>query len=152
MTGRASAWLDEAGEVRRLREGVADVEHAPLAGVPREAPRNLECPFVASCGRLQLTGAPRPTELRRACSLGCGERERAVEQRNSTELFALDELLQQAGARERACAQLRKGSLAPLGLGLPPKDERPNAIHELLVRSGGCIEPCVEVALHGARL
>ena len=44
--GRAET--EQPGEVRRLGERVADIEHAALARVPRQAPGNLDRPLVGS--------------------------------------------------------------------------------------------------------
>ena len=143
---------DEACEVGRLRERVTDVEHAPLAGVAREAPRNLQRSLVAFGRCLQLTGAPWAAELGRPRPLGRCERERAVEQRHPPELVATHELPDEGRSRERPFAQLRERALAAVGLGRPAEHEQPDAIDELLVRARRRLEPGVEVSLHDTRL
>src|SRR5439155_15477671 len=84
--GRAEG--DEAGEIRRFGERVADVEDALLAAVAREAPWDLERPLVALGRRLQLARAPFVSALR------YGACETRVQEHDAAELVAPDELLQ----------------------------------------------------------
>ncbi len=108
---------DEAGEIRRLGEGVADVEHVPLAVVARERPRDLERALVADRGRAQATRPRGAVDLARLRPLGRREREPAVEHGDAVELLAPHELAQEPGPRERPVAELLERARAAVGLG-----------------------------------
>ena len=140
--GRAEA--DEAGEVDRLGKGVADVEHARLAAVAREAPRDLDRPLVASAGPAQLAralpGAPGP---------GC-ERDCIIEQAHARELVRGDEVGEQCGPRQRRPGDAGRRLGQHLRLGLPAKGEPVKAAHELLGRDGCELELRAEARVHRA--
>src|SRR5439155_20201661 len=117
---------------------------ALLAVVPGKGPWNLERPLVGRRWCVQQARPPRPVALARARPLARGERERVVEQRDTCELLARDELVQQSGAGQRAVAELRERSLAPVRLWGPPHRQPPAAGDGLLVGAGGRVEPCAE--------
>ena len=142
------AKADEAGEVCRLGEGVADVEYVALAVVAGERPRDLDRALVAGRGSAQLARAPRAAALARPCSLRSCECKRRVQHGNAVELLAPHELPQEPGPRQRAVAELLERTRTPLGLGRPAQDEPPGAVDELLVGPGRCREPLVKVSLH----
>jgi UDP-glucose 4-epimerase len=140
---------NEAREVGGLRERVTDVEHARLAVVAGEKPRDLDRSLVARGRRTKLAWPRRPSDLARARALGGCEGDGTVEERDALELVARDELPQETRAGERAVAELLECGFASCVLGRAPHRKEPCALDELLVASRGGVEPALDAVAHG---
>ena len=107
----------QPGEVRRLREDVAKVEHPLLVVVAGEAPRNLDRALVARRGCAQLAWARRPAHVARPGALARGERDGVVQQRHLGELVARHELPQEPRPGQRPVTEPVQRTLPRLLVG-----------------------------------
>src|SRR5262249_33038939 len=112
----------QALEIGRLGERVPDVEHTPLARVARQRPRDLDRPLVRPRRREQLARPPLLQTLRERT------REAVVEQLDTLELAALDELADQACARHLAALEAARR----VRVRVAPKNELPCPLHEVV--------------------
>jgi hypothetical protein len=122
--------------------GVPGLEHAPLAAVAADHPRDLDHAAVvprrgAELAR-PLAAAPRPLAVR----------DRVVERPHPLELVAPHELLEERRARERAVAELRQQPLPRLRLGLATQRELEGERGELVVGDRGDVEVRLEPLVH----
>ena len=99
---------DQLREVRRLREGVADVEHTRLAAISGKHPGDLDRPLV----RARRGGELARALVREAGLAGPGER--VVERAHQNELVTRGELVQERRARQRPSLERRYTSLQVL--------------------------------------
>src|SRR5207248_6808411 len=112
---------------RRLGEGIPDVEHVPLAAVPGERPGDFDRALIRPRRREQLT---RPALLQ---ALRKRPREAVVQQLDTLELAALDELAHEPSARHLAALQ-PAGSVF---VWLAVEDQPPGPLREVVHEGGG---------------
>jgi len=124
----------ERCEVRRLGEDVADVEHARLASVAREAPRDLDGALV---GARRSNEVPRPLA---GCALRCSPGGSVVEQPHAAELGRAGELGDERRPRH-AGTEARDGLVELRGLDGAAQHRPPQPADERVVRSRGGVQP-----------
>src|SRR5581483_3020701 len=129
----------QALDVGGLGERRADVEHAPLARVARERPRNLDRALVGPGGSEELARPPALQPLRE------GAREPVVEQLDPVELDALDELADEPRAGDLAPLHALEAALRRLAA----QDEAPRVSHEVV---HGAQARLARMALQGKRI
>ena len=105
---------EQRGEVRHLRECVADFEHPAGRDEPREHPRDLDHALVARTRGLE------PREALAACTGTEPERDGVVEGTHAHGLVRRHELVQERCARQRPGRELLDRALARVGVGWAP--------------------------------
>jgi len=126
-------------DVGRLRVRCADIEHALLAGVPRERPWDLDRALVAPRGCVQLARATAAASL---VPCAC---EPVVEELDAFELLTLDHLSHEPRVRHLALVDPHGG----LRIRLAPEHEPPCLLDEIVHEAEARV---ATVALQGKRI
>ncbi len=116
---------EERDEIRRLRERVADLQHAPVGDEPREHPRDLDDALVRPRRRLQ---PPEPLAARSGAE---PERDRVVELAHAIRLVRRRQLVEERRPRQRPLGELRQRPLARLVVGRSPQQLAKGALDEV---------------------